>query len=80
MCAVPPSTDHYGYERFDIVCQFDADHVPEPNYLTTLLPAFLDPEVRAAPAWHDGHHAGLDLPLARGVLATHSCIQYVLLG
>lgn len=27
------------------MCQFDADHVPERSYLSTLLPAFLDPQV-----------------------------------
>jgi cellulose synthase/poly-beta-1,6-N-acetylglucosamine synthase-like glycosyltransferase len=31
------------------VCQFDADHVPQRNYLSTLLPAFLDPEVGERP-------------------------------
>eukprot|EP00775_Hariotina_reticulata_P002678 gene2678-2979_t len=37
--------DHYGYALYDVVCQFDADHVPEASYLRTIIPAFQDPEV-----------------------------------
>ncbi|KAL4447730.1 hypothetical protein ABPG75_004949 [Micractinium tetrahymenae] len=37
--------DHFGYDRYDIVAQSDADHVPSPSYLSTLLPAFLDDAV-----------------------------------
>lgn len=39
--------DNWGYEMYEIVAQFDADHVPDPNYLSSCLPAFLDPQVRA---------------------------------
>lgn len=37
--------DHFGYERYDIVAQFDADHVPQPGYLKEILRPFADPQV-----------------------------------
>ena len=37
--------DHYGYERYDFVAQFDADHVPETTYLVEVLRPFNDPSV-----------------------------------
>jgi cellulose synthase (UDP-forming) len=37
--------DHYGYERYDLVAQLDADHVPEPGYLEAILRPFADPRV-----------------------------------
>ena len=37
--------DHYGYERYDFVAQFDADHVPEPAYLSEIIRPFADPAV-----------------------------------
>ena len=37
--------DIYGYDNYDFVCQFDADHVPQPSYLTEALRPFNDPEV-----------------------------------
>lgn len=37
--------DHYGYERYDIVSQLDADHVPEPTYLHEMLRPFADPDI-----------------------------------
>lgn len=37
--------DHYGYERYDFVAQFDADHVPEPDYLREIMRPFADPKV-----------------------------------
>ncbi|RUM18395.1 N-acetylglucosaminyltransferase [Rhizobium vallis] len=37
--------DHFGYERYDFVAQFDADHVPTPTYLREILRPFADPEV-----------------------------------
>lgn len=37
--------DNWGYDMYDIVAQFDADHVPTSTYLSTSLPAFLDPQV-----------------------------------
>lgn len=32
--------NHYGYERYDIVAQLDADHVPEPGYLRQIAAPF----------------------------------------
>ncbi len=37
--------DHFGYDRYDIVCQLDADHVPQPGYLVEMLRPFDNPEV-----------------------------------
>jgi len=37
--------DHYGYERYDFVAQFDADHVPDPTYLREVMRPFADPAV-----------------------------------
>ncbi|WP_422646678.1 glycosyltransferase family 2 protein [Agrobacterium tumefaciens] len=37
--------DRYGYERYDFVAQFDADHVPEPTYLREIMRPFSDPAV-----------------------------------
>ncbi len=37
--------DHYGYERYDFVAQFDADHVPESTYLVEVMRPFNDPSV-----------------------------------
>ena len=37
--------DHYGYDRYDFVSQFDADHVPSPTYLAEILRGFADPKV-----------------------------------
>lgn len=42
--------DHYGYDRYDFVAQFDADHVPAPDYLRQMLPCFADPSVGYASA------------------------------
>lgn len=37
--------DHYGYDRYDFVTQFDVDHVPTPYYLKHALAPFTDPAV-----------------------------------
>ncbi len=37
--------DHWGYRDYDIVCQFDADHVPRSDYLRTVLRGFANPNV-----------------------------------
>jgi hypothetical protein len=37
--------DNYGYALYDVVCQFDADHVPTEGYLSSVVPAFLQPRV-----------------------------------
>jgi cellulose synthase/poly-beta-1,6-N-acetylglucosamine synthase-like glycosyltransferase len=37
--------DHYGYERYDVVVQLDADHVPAPGYLAEMLRPFADPVI-----------------------------------
>ena len=37
--------DHWGYADYDVVSQLDADHVPQPGYLTEMLRPFADPAV-----------------------------------
>ncbi len=37
--------DLYGYDRYDIVAQLDADHVPQAGYLRQMLLPFADPRV-----------------------------------
>lgn len=37
--------DHWGYDDYDVVCQLDADHVPQPGYLREMLRPFADPAV-----------------------------------
>ena len=37
--------DRYGYDGYDFVSQFDADHVPDPDYLRRVLVPFADPQV-----------------------------------
>ncbi|WP_420700314.1 glycosyltransferase [Corynebacterium glutamicum] len=47
--------DTFGYENYDIVAQFDCDHIPEPEYLEAILRPFSDPKVGyvAAPSMCD---------------------------
>jgi len=37
--------DKHGYEKYDVVFQFDSDHVPTATYLANSLPAFANPDV-----------------------------------
>ncbi len=37
--------DHWGYENYDVVAQFDTDHAPQPGYLEEILRPFADPAV-----------------------------------
>lgn len=37
--------DTFGYDRYDFVSQFDADHVPAPDYLKHAVVPFADPAV-----------------------------------
>lgn len=52
--------DHYGYERYDVVVQLDADHVPEPGYLKAMVQPFADPKVGyvSAPSICDSNARG----------------------
>jgi cellulose synthase (UDP-forming) len=71
--------DHYGYDRYDIVSQLDADHVPDPSYLTHIMRAFADPAVGyvSAPSICDSN--GAESWSARGRLyaegSFHGVIQ-----
>lgn len=51
--------DTHGYENYDIVAQFDCDHIPDPDYLETVLRPFSHPEVGyvAAPSMCDLNRA-----------------------
>lgn len=37
--------DKFGYDRYDIVVQLDADHIPSPCYLEAILRPFIDPAI-----------------------------------
>lgn len=37
--------DNYGYTNYDVVVQLDADHIPQPGYLSAMLQPFHDPSV-----------------------------------
>ena len=37
--------DHFGYDNYDFVIQFDADHKPEYNFATEVMKEFSDPKV-----------------------------------
>lgn len=37
--------DTYGYDLYDIVYQFDSDHAPERNYVSSCIAGFNDPDV-----------------------------------
>lgn len=47
--------DKYGYEKYDVVVQMDADHAPQAGYLEHMLVPFNDPKVGyvAAPSIND---------------------------
>ena len=49
--------DKYGYERYDVVAQLDADHVPAPGYLKEMVRPFADPAIGyvAAPSVCDAN-------------------------
>lgn len=49
--------DRFGYERYEIVAQLDADHVPAPTYLREMVRPFADPRVGyvAAPSICDAN-------------------------
>lgn len=51
--------DTHGYSDYDIVAQFDCDHVPSPDYLEAILRPFSDPRVGyvAAPSICDLNRA-----------------------
>ncbi|MBL0370970.1 glycosyltransferase [Rhizobium sp. KVB221] len=71
--------DHYGYERYDFVAQFDADHVPEITYLREIMRPFADSEVGyvSAPSICDSNAD--ESWSARGRLqaeaSMHGCLQ-----
>lgn len=49
--------DQHGYDRYDVVVQLDADHVPTAQYLTEMVRPFADPTVGyvAAPSICDAN-------------------------
>ena len=51
--------DMWGYDHYDVVAQLDADHVPEPDYLSRMVIPFRDPMVGyvAAPSICDRNAA-----------------------
>lgn len=67
--------DRYGYDRYDFVAQFDADHVPEPTYLQEVMKPFADPRVGyvSAPSICDANAA--DSWAARGRLYAEASLH-----
>jgi cellulose synthase (UDP-forming) len=71
--------DHYGYQRYDFVAQFDADHVPDPTYLREIMRPFADSAVGyvSAPSICDSNASASWA--ARGRLqaeaSMHGCLQ-----
>lgn len=51
--------DTVGYERYDVVAQLDADHIPGPTYLAEVVRPFADPSVGyvSAPSVCDANDA-----------------------
>ncbi|HEX3981671.1 MAG TPA: glycosyltransferase family 2 protein [Acidimicrobiales bacterium] len=49
--------DHWGYRDYDVVAQLDADHVPAPDYLESMVRPFVSPQVGyvAAPSICDAN-------------------------
>jgi cellulose synthase (UDP-forming) len=49
--------DNWGYENYDFVVQFDADHAPEPDFLRNVMVEFNDPNVGyvTSPSITDGN-------------------------
>jgi cellulose synthase (UDP-forming) len=37
--------DHFGYDNYDFISQFDADHAPDSHYLKEIIRHFADPKV-----------------------------------
>lgn len=60
--------DQVGYQRYDVVSQLDADHVPHPTYLSEMVRPFADPAIGyvSAPSVCDSNAA--DSWAARGRL------------
>jgi cellulose synthase (UDP-forming) len=71
--------DHFGYTNYDFVLQFDADHAPDPGYLTHIMREFNDPKVGyvAAPSLTDGNlNVSWTVPArCHWESATHGVIQ-----
>lgn len=67
--------DHHGYENYDFVAQFDADHVPDPTYLIEVMRPFNDPAVGyvSAPSICDANAA--DSWAARGRLYAEASLH-----
>ncbi len=60
--------DHYGYEKYDIVAQLDADHIPDPDYLSNMVRPFHNKKVGyvSAPSVCDGNFDNSWSSRARG--------------
>jgi cellulose synthase (UDP-forming) len=71
--------DHFGYDRYDLVAQFDADHAPDKTYLREIMRPFADPSVGyvSAPSICDSNAS--ESWSARGRLqaeaSMHGCLQ-----
>lgn len=71
--------DKYGYEKYDVVVQMDADHAPQTGYLEHMLLPFNDPKVGyvAAPSINDTNteHSWAARARLQSEAAVHGPIQ-----
>ena len=69
--------DKWGYQNYDIVCQFDVDHVPAPSYLRIISQCFTDHRVGyvACPSVND--RGAESSWYARGRMASEACVHGV---
>ena len=67
--------DHFGYDNYDVVFQFDADHVPTTHYVSQAIRAYAHPKIGyvAAPSICDKNAAGSWI--ARGRLYTEASMH-----
>jgi len=67
--------DTYGYENYDVVCQFDIDHIPNANYLRTVVKNFSNPKIGyvACPSLND--RGSENSWYGRGRMYAESCVQ-----
>jgi cellulose synthase (UDP-forming) len=73
--------EKYGYQNYDIVCQFDIDHVPDENYLSNVIRNFSDPTVGYVACPSINSRGSENSWYARGRMNAECCVQgFVQLG
>jgi cellulose synthase (UDP-forming) len=67
-----------GFDRYEIVCQFDPDHVPDPHFLSAVLGYFEDPRigyVQAAQTYYNQEASFIARGAAEETYAHYSSTQ-----